>query len=82
MNQWQLFILQNLDIKTMTPKEKANELIDKYISVNGSSFFAKECAIIVVDEMIKEFKNSDSLYATKFLADYWQSVKTELEKLK
>ena len=66
----------------MTPKEKAKEIIDKFTSVNGNSFFAKECAIVAVDEMIKEFKNSDSLYATKFLADYWQSVKTELEILK
>ena len=74
----------------MTPQEKANELIEKYLSLNDNfnkpiitdEQDAVKCAIVAVDEMIKEFKNSDSLYATKFLADYWQSVKTELETLK
>ena len=81
----------------MTPKEKANELIEKfkkattykyqeYAGANYSTFEhdieeLKNCAIIAVDEMINEFKKSDSLYATRFLADYWQAVKNELEKL-
>ena len=74
----------------MKPQEKANELIEKYLSLNDNfnkpiitdEQDAVKCAIVAVDEMIKEFKNSDSLYATKILADYWQSVKTELETLK
>ena len=41
----------------------------------------KQCAIIAVDEMISEFKKSDSLYATKFLGAYWQQVKQEIESL-
>ena len=73
-----------------TPGQKANELIEEYLSLNDNfnkpiitdEQDAVKCAIVAVDEMIKEFKNSDSLYATKFLADYWQSVKTELETLK
>ena len=83
----------------MTAKEKAKELIDKYLNLPinfpyidtidkqciGSGYMtyysAVKCAIVAVDEMIKEFKNSDSLYATNFLADYWQEVKTELKKL-
>ena len=60
------------------------DTIDKQCIGSGymTYYSAVKCAIIAVDEMIKEFKKSDSLYATKFLADYWQSVKTELEKLK
>lgn len=37
----------------MTPKEKAKELVDKFIKTNGNSFFAKECALIAVDEIVK-----------------------------
>lgn len=37
----------------MTPKEKAQELVDKFIQTNGNSFFAKKCAIAAVDEIIK-----------------------------
>ena len=33
----------------MKAKEKAKELVEKYISVNGNSFFAKECALIAVE---------------------------------
>lgn len=36
----------------MTPKEKAKELVDKYIQTNGNAFFAKQCALIAVDEII------------------------------
>ena len=62
----------------MTPKEKAIELVDKYIQTNGNSFFAKQCALIAVDEII----NNDGF--TKFddyLTEYWQEVKQEIEKL-
>lgn len=62
----------------MTPKEKAIELVDKYIQTNGNSFFAKQCALIAVDEII----NNDGF--TKFddyLTKYWQEVKQEIEKL-
>jgi len=41
---------------------------------------AIQCAMVAVDEMIIEFKKSDSLFATNFLANYWQEVKTELNK--
>ena len=37
----------------MTPKEKAIELVDKFTQTNGNAFFAKECALIAVDEIIK-----------------------------
>jgi hypothetical protein len=52
-------------INTMTPKEKAEELVNKFIKptikwnpVNGVGYYndlnaAKECALIAVDEMIE-----------------------------
>lgn len=37
----------------MTPKEKAIELVENFTTINGNSFFAKECAVAAVDEIIK-----------------------------
>ena len=62
-----------------TPEQKAEELIDKFISINGNSFFAKECAIVVADEIIKANPYSHVGNST---IKFWQSVKTELETLK
>jgi hypothetical protein len=73
----------------MTPKEKANELVDKFMDYtrfeideqnNMSNIFsAKQCALIAVDELIIE-KNkweNGSFYTSK----YWDYVKQEIEKL-
>lgn len=57
----------------MTPKEKAKELIEKYIKVNGNSFFAKECALIAVDETLNA--------CNRFDMPFWEQVKTELLNL-
>ena len=76
----------------MTPKEKAKELIDKFAEANGNSFFAKECALIVVDEIIKQFvgvydslKDAGVLESTNVEDSanykYWQEVKQEIKKL-
>ena len=67
----------------MTHKEKARELINKYTSVNGNSFFAKECAIVAVDEIIYQIDCIDTYLGnlSEQIA-FWQSVKTELETLK
>ena len=70
----------------MTPKEKAKELIEKFIFINGNSFFAKDCAIIAVDEIIDQWDYIDTYLANlggEFNPNlrYWQEVKTELEKL-
>jgi hypothetical protein len=69
----------------MKPKEKAEELIDKFenysfmdIDKKISSFnSAKQCALIAVDEMIEELIVTD--FANRF--SYWQEVKQEIEKL-
>lgn len=52
----------------MTPQEKAKELISKFYSIGAIE--CKQCALIVVDELIEE-------------TDYyfWTEVKKEIEKL-
>jgi hypothetical protein len=70
----------------MTPKDKANELVDRmyFIISNNGQFTgvhsipnkfaeAKKCALIAVDELI---------YDTQDITDsYWEEVKQEIEKL-
>lgn len=74
----------------MSPKEKAQELFKKHEDAIYEKFtytgdgeeavlLAKEAAIITVDCLIQEFEKSDSLYATKFLTEYWSNVKVELQ---
>ena len=87
----------------MTPKEKAVELYNKYEQL-GKDFtkgvsmaeFAKQCALIAVDEIIKSEPRCPSdvdwddvggthqyyYEAQREDADkYWQEVKQEIEKL-
>lgn len=79
----------------MEAKEKANELIEKYISVNGNSFFAKDCACIAVEneynslrEQLYELRVNKVIENGKvYLAlldkthKYEAEVKAEIEKL-
>ena len=58
----------------MTPKEKAEELVDKYYEFHYINYeLAKQCALIAVDEILKT-----NPYKAR---NYWQEVKTEIEKL-
>lgn len=61
----------------MTPKEKAEELMDKFNLPTGlMSIEIKQCALIAVNEIItnrERIKGIDKLY--------WQQVKQEIEKL-
>lgn len=72
----------------MTPKEKADELIDKmyYISryddkedYNPAMAWerAKQCALIAVEEIMGTIDAEDHV----ILYNYWQQVKQEIEKL-
>jgi hypothetical protein len=54
----------------MTPKEKAEELNVGFWYLTNDSRIAKQCALIAVDEMIKEIGSK-----------YWYDVKKEIEKL-
>jgi hypothetical protein len=63
----------------MTPKEKAKDLVDKYFTTGYAInlFYAKQCALITVDEII----NSINPFGMFLGKDYWQEVKQEIEKL-
>jgi allophanate hydrolase subunit 1 len=81
----------------MTPKEKAEDLVDKLLESlydNGSLSFkrilyqkAKQCAIITVDEMISQMLslmivfNEDRSEFEAIELDYLNKVKQEIEEL-
>ena len=67
----------------MTPKDKAIELYIKYMDAyNDRNLqvidykFAKQCALIAVDEIIKDKKMFNQISV-----EYWEDVKQEIEKL-
>ena len=69
----------------MTPKQKAEELFDKCeLSCAGILCFdddwealAKLCALIAVDEILK----NDTIFLYVHHLDFWKEVKQEIEKL-
>ena len=78
----------------MTPKEKAEELFNKYYSyLKANLMYDKEaredskvCALIATDELIK-YTPSIDIYPPNYqklntgVREYWKEVKQELEKL-
>jgi hypothetical protein len=63
----------------MTPKEKAEELFDKYYDYLGMpDCIAKECTLIAVDEILFALKY-DMNEPTSGSIRYWQEVKQEIE---
>jgi hypothetical protein len=72
----------------MTAKEKAEDLYIKYIdayndrNLQVSDYkFAKQCALIAVDEMLKAVDNPDETYLMQHSVNYWTEVKEQIEKL-
>jgi hypothetical protein len=76
----------------MTPKEKANELLKKFIkelNYSGCEYndlfgeVTKQCALIAVDEIINTdcLIDEDVYIITPSYIQYWQEVKQEIEKL-
>lgn len=67
----------------MTPKEKAAELVEKFrISKAITESYAKQCALIAVDEMLIEYSSQcpkDSYEMERHV--YWNEVKKEIETL-
>jgi hypothetical protein len=72
----------------MTPKEKANQLVDKFdtfdvLGENHNGFTAQQCALVAVDEMIRiaawggDFDNE----IEDGSKEYYMKVKQEIEKL-
>lgn len=67
-------------IKTMTPQEKANELVQEYVINMPLPFHiedAKICALIAVDEIISVI-DTETNYKTW---EFYKQVKQEIEKL-
>lgn len=68
-----------------TPKEKADEIFNSmFINQNNGSAkedvkFAKQCALIAVDEILKAVESDWSFMEVR--QKYWQEVKQEIEKL-
>ena len=62
----------------MTPKEKAEELVVKYmflLNVDSAINKTKQCALLVVNEIL------NNIQFDEYLTEYWQEVKQEIEKL-
>ena len=79
----------------MTPKEKAEELADKYFPVVGDidrmkcnspriyMGFVVQCALIAVDEIIEtELLIDEDIYVeTPSYLQYWEDVKKEINQI-
>ena len=67
----------------MTAKEKAEELVLKYLRIDNNtkewfnSHIAKQCALIAVDEIL----NINSVDKDFSLSHYWLDVKKEILNL-
>lgn len=67
----------------MIPKEKAQELVDKYYNFGDQEFdYSKEFALIAL-EFANEFADESyrSCYGYKNTLEYLEIVKQEIEKL-
>jgi hypothetical protein len=70
----------------ITPKEKAQELVNKYLDeieiglilAKISESLAKQYALIAVNELIKD---NNKLEGNIFQVMFWEEVKKEIEKL-
>lgn len=62
----------------MTPKDKAIDLVEDMHDAPemGYNEHAKQCALIAVDEIIKDKKMFNQISV-----EYWEDVKQEIEKL-
>jgi len=72
----------------MTPKEKAQELVDKFrneilsfLNDRIKDQNAKRCALIAVDELIKIHYLLTTTHNTSPSINYWKEVKQELDNL-
>jgi hypothetical protein len=65
----------------MTPKEKAQELLDK-MAFEVCKTDAKQCALIAVDELLEATKRYDYTLGPKpSYNEYWLKVKYQIENL-
>lgn len=77
----------------MKPKDKARELVKKFMSVEQTKLSdystiyqptAKQCALIAVDEVLMALQQghpTELVLMPIELIEYWQQTKTEIENL-
>ena len=71
----------------MKAEEKARELVELFAPIMTNEDWkekAKQCALIAVDEILNfdiKAKNESQFIIEKRIEEYWQQVKTEIEKL-
>jgi len=66
----------------MTPKEKAIELLTKYMQIRDVFLSqAKQCAVIAVDEITESLKKNSGYTQCFIDYSYWKEVKSEIGKL-
>lgn len=71
----------------MTPKEKAQDLVERFYWTFGDGYMGEQhiqCALIAVDEIMKAVgvESYDQLTEEEQMyIHYWQQVKTEIENL-
>ena len=74
----------------MTPKEKAQDLFDKFNKPDTTYYpyvhNAQQCALIAVDEILSELAYTqnyveDAMNKIQVYISYWQEVKKEIENL-
>jgi len=77
----------------MIPQEKADELFKSYLDVGMGNGWAKQCALIAVNEIIESREDDSAFDDTKWgnsseyysphpmYLNYWLKVKIEIEKI-
>ena len=69
----------------MTPKDKAKELVQKFTLMLSPDYYqqeAKQCALICVDEILKNSLQLPVLLSTAVSEEiYLEEIKQEIEKL-
>ena len=79
----------------MSPKEKAEEFIEKFVRYTPAEEefeypYAKQCALIAVDEILNSFNNvfddfvveSSKTGGYRNMKNYWREVEREIRNMK
>lgn len=66
----------------MTPKEKASQLLDDMIvDFNIDKWQSKQCALMLVDEVLEALTDYPYGVQNLYHQEYWKDIKQELNKL-
>lgn len=66
----------------MTPRQKANQLFNRYQSEVGMfKFDAKHYALIAIEEIIEQLTSIEEAPNNENAFDYWEEVKEEFKEL-